>query len=78
VRLPFDRRRLAQRDAVDVATRRVNLSALTPAEGIMETVELSEVVHKLAVATGAAEKPPNDLAEKARLYVRPLRAARGR
>ena len=78
MQLPFDRKRLAERDALDRAARRVDVNVEFAAQGLMATIELSEVVRKLAAATGAGQDPPHDLADKARLYVRPLQAARGR
>jgi hypothetical protein len=76
VLLPFDRNRLAKRNALDDAQRRSAAAHVSPREGILEVIELSEVVRKLALATGAGQHSVDDLAEKARLYVAPLRAAR--
>jgi hypothetical protein len=45
----------------------------SPAECFMQTLELCEVVGKLASAT-VSQQPASDLEAKARLYVRPLRA----
>ena len=77
MRLPFDRKRLLERSAVHDRALHAHPRAKSPADGIVETIELSEVVLKLARATGAAEHRPYDLTDKARLYVRPLRAVRG-
>ncbi len=50
----------------------------SPRQGMLEVLELSDVVRKLALAAGSAQQPVEDLAEKARLYVAPLRAARAK
>ena len=74
--LPFDRERLAKRNALDDAQARSATADLSPRQGILEVIELSEVVRQLALANGAGQHSVDDLAEKARLYVAPLRAAR--
>lgn len=74
VQLPFDRERLRQRNRADEADERSAGSLRGPAEGLLDALELSAVVSALAQATCGAEVAADDLAEKARLYVRPLRA----
>lgn len=74
--LPFDRNQLAKRNALDDAQGRRAAAHVFPGQGILEVIELSEVVRRLALATGAGRHSVDDLAEKARLYVAPLRAAR--
>jgi hypothetical protein len=75
--LPFDRSRLRERNALDLAQEIEEARTRSPAERLEQTLELSELTRALAQATGA--EVPDDLAEKARLYAEPLRvAARGR
>jgi hypothetical protein len=76
VLLPFDRNQLAKRNALDDAQGRSAAAHVSPGQGMLEVIELSEVVRELALATGAGQHSVDDLAEKARLYVAPLRAAR--
>ncbi|MBN1611958.1 MAG: hypothetical protein JW940_35330 [Polyangiaceae bacterium] len=72
--LPFDRDRLRQRNALDAGQELAASAEKTPSERFVETVELSDVVRQLAVATGSEGKTA-DLETKSLLYVRPLRLA---
>lgn len=74
VLLPFDRDKLRKRNRADVLAERAIASACTPEQGLTDAIELSQVVRSLAQAT-AGEQSADDLAEKARLYVLPLRVA---
>jgi hypothetical protein len=74
VELPFDRERLKRRNAIDSDQDRAADCRRSPGESFMETLELCEVVGQLASAA-ASEESASDLEAKARLYVRPLRAA---
>ena len=74
MRLPFDRERLKQRNALDAAQEVQASAGQTPSEKLLATIEVSEVVRELAVAAGTqAER--TDLQLKSHLYVRPLHAA---
>ena len=75
---PFDRDQLAKRNVLGEAQARGAAAHRSPRQGTLEVIELSEVVRQLALATGAGQHPAEDLAEKARLYVTPLRAARAK
>ncbi len=72
--LPFDRERLKQRNALDAEQEAAFSAEKTPSQRFMETVELSEVVRQLAIATGS-DSAAADLELKSRLYVHPLLAA---
>jgi hypothetical protein len=74
--LPFDRERLKTRNAIDSEQERAASERRSPVQSFVETLELCEVVGRLASATGS-EPSPSDLEAKARLYVRPLRVAMG-
>ncbi len=72
--LPFDRERLKQRNALDAQQEQAASAEKTPSQSLVETVELSDVVRQLAIATGS-DATGTDLEGKSRLYVRPLLAA---
>ena len=72
--LPFDRERLKQRNALDVADELQASAGQTPSEKLLATIDLSEVVRELAAAAGS-QPETSDLELKSHLYVRPLRAA---
>ena len=72
--LPFDRERLKLRNARDAEQEVAAAVEKTPEQGFVETIEVSEVVRQLAVATGS-DSAASDLAAKSRLYVGPLLAA---
>ena len=72
--LPFDRERLKRRNTIDSDEERAAAGRRSPGESLMETLELCEVVAKLASAT-VRDRPVPELEAKARLYVRPLRSA---
>ena len=74
VLLPLRRDRLKQRNALDAAQQAADCANKTASERFVEGVELSDVVHQLAVATGS-DWQTADLETKSLLYVRPLRAA---
>jgi hypothetical protein len=78
VQLPFDREKLRRRNLADRDDERLAAAARSPADGLRDTLEVSEVVRSLARATLGEPSATDDLAEKARLYARPLRAAQGR
>jgi hypothetical protein len=69
---PFDRTQLAERSELDALDERTR-TPRDPAAGVAEVLDMSEPVRRLAQATGAVEQSAT-LAEKARLWVRPLRA----
>jgi len=71
--LPFDRDRLRERNAIDLAQEIEEAQRRSTPERFEQTLELSELVRALAEATGV--EVPDDLAEKARLYAEPLRVA---
>lgn len=73
--LPFDRARLAKRNALDEAQEIEQSASLTPSERLEETFELSDFVLSLAEAAGtsALADARNRLEDKARLYALPLR-----
>ena len=75
--LPFDRARLRERNALDDAEEREAARALSPGEGLLATIAVSQLVRDLARAAGALpDQPPSrwadDLAGKAHLYAEPL------
>jgi hypothetical protein len=71
---PFDRARLAEKNALDEAEAIADAAAKTPEERIEETLELSELVRELARANGVDPAAgASDLAEKARLWARPMK-----
>jgi hypothetical protein len=73
--IPFHRDKLRERNALDEAEEIAEAALKTPSERLARTLELSDLVSALSRATGArALAPPSDLAEKSRLYARPLRA----
>mgnify|MGYP007065750999 CR=1 FL=1 len=72
--LPLDRERLKSRNELDSEQERAASDRRSPVQSLVETLELCEVVGRLASATGS-EPSPSDLEAKARLYVRPLRVA---
>jgi hypothetical protein len=76
VQPPFDKTRLAERNELDARNERTR-APRDPAAGIAEVLELSETVRRLAQATGAVDQGAT-LADKARLWVRPLRALVGK
>ena len=73
--LPFDRKRLQERNALDDAEDRADAARRSPPERVELSLELSQLVRELALATGANLPIDEraDLAEKARLYATPLR-----
>jgi hypothetical protein len=77
VLLPFDRQRLRQRSELDEQDELITAREETPEERFLLSVELAELTRELAEAAGAAwlTGERDDLAEKSRLYVLPLRAA---
>ena len=76
VLLPFDRSRLAERNALDFEDD-VRWAPRTPAEALLEALELSETVLLMATAAGTV-RDTETLEDKARLYVRPLKCSLGR
>jgi hypothetical protein len=72
--LPFDRERLRRRNALDVEQEAAASAEKTSSQSFMESIEVSEVVRQLMIATGS-ESETSDLEAKSRLYVRPLLAA---
>ena len=71
--LPFNRDHLRERNAIDLVDEIEEARRWSPAERVAQTLELSRLVQALAQAVGLEE--PDDLAEKAHLYVEPLRVA---
>ena len=72
--LPFDRRRLHERNSVDEAEARADSATRNPTERVEITLQLSEAVRLFSQATGAPLPSEHaDLDEKARLYALPLR-----
>ena len=78
--LPFDRDRLGQRNAFDDAEAREDAARRTPSDRVLLSLELSQLVRDLARAAGTLEPADADadLAEKARIWVAPLRLLAGR
>jgi hypothetical protein len=74
VLLPFDRERLKLRNARDAEQELAAAAKKTAEESLAETIEVSEIVRQLALATGS-DSVPVDLAAKSRLYVRPFLVA---
>jgi len=72
---PVKREQLGVRNALDAEDERAAASARSAAQGVVDVVELSDIVRKLAAAAGAPPARVDDLEQKARLYVRPLLAA---
>lgn len=73
--LPFDRARLRARNAIDDAEQLLEAARLSPSQRTEQSLELSQLVIDLARAAGAPEALREiELAEKARLFVAPLRA----
>jgi hypothetical protein len=72
--LPFDRERLMRRNTLDAEQEVAACAEKTSSQSFMESVEVSEVVRQLAIATGS-ESETSDLEAKSRLYVSPLLAA---
>jgi hypothetical protein len=75
VLLPFDRDKLRMRNRADAIDARTEASTSTPEDGLEAALELGEVVRELARATVGEQLAVDDLAEKSRLYVLPLRLA---
>lgn len=73
---PFNRQALKLRNALDLDDERNAAAARSAGEGMMEVAELADVIRCLEIAATAGAPAASDLAEKARLYVRPLAAAR--
>jgi hypothetical protein len=74
VLLPFDRRRLRERNSVDEAEARADSALRNPMERVEITLQLSEAVRLFSHATGASRPSEHaDLDVKARLYALPLR-----
>jgi hypothetical protein len=71
---PFDRKRLNLRNRRDAEDEVAAAAGKTAEQRFEETIEVSEVVRQLALATGS-DGASADLAEKSELYVRPLLAA---
>ena len=73
--LPFDRKRLRERNRLDEAEDRADAAQRSPPERVELSLELSQLVRDLSLATGAEEPADEraDLAAKARLYAAPLR-----
>lgn len=78
--LPFDRSRLRLRNALDDAEAIADAARRSPAERVQVSLDLSQLVRELARAAGTDQLVDYraDLAEKARLYVTPLRALAAR
>lgn len=73
--LPFDRARLRERNALDDAEDRADAARRTHAERVELGLSLSQLVHDISCGSGIAPVADalDTLAEKARLYVAPLR-----
>ena len=78
--LPLRRDRLRERSARDEQQELAQTQGESPAERLDLALELAELTRQLAEAAGAAwlSTPCDNLARKARLHVRPLRAAAGK
>jgi hypothetical protein len=74
--LPFRRDALRERARLDEADEADAYEHTTPSERIERSLELSELARELARAVGGAwtEQASAGLAEKARVYVAPMRA----
>ena len=74
--LPVRREALREREALDEADERMAYERESPSERLALTIELCDLTRALAEAVGASwvVEPDDDLAERARLYARPLRA----
>jgi hypothetical protein len=77
VQLPFDRARLRERSELDERDELVASREQTPEERLQLSLELADLTRELATAAGASwvTREPDDLPEKSRLYVLPLRLA---
>jgi hypothetical protein len=75
---PLRRDALARRAARDAEDERAASQGEEPGERADLALELSELARESAEALGAdwVTSPPNDLAEKAELYARPLAVLR--
>jgi hypothetical protein len=73
--LPFDRARLAARNALDEAEERAAAARLGVSGRALAALALSDLVRELSRAAGTEGRVArqDELAEKARLYVLPLR-----
>jgi hypothetical protein len=73
--LPFDRARLALRNTLDDAEERDAAASLGVSGRALASLGLSELVRELSRAAGTQGhvERQDELAEKARLYVLPLR-----
>ncbi len=78
MRLPPTGERLVERNRLDRQQAIEEAAKLPPAERLRQTLELSELVRRLARATGASGESGSSLEEKARLFARPLRLVRRR
>ena len=73
--LPIKRDALKERAALDAADEAEQYQRESPEQRFRIGLALSELARKLARAAGAEwiTSPPDDLADKARLYAEPLR-----
>ena len=74
--LPVRREPLKERSELDELDELREARAESPAERLQLALELSELTRELAEATAASwtRATPDDLDEKARVYLAPLRA----
>ena len=77
--LPFDRRKLAERNQLDEEDELDAVEQMTPEERLTQGIELSSFARDLAIGLGNRDmlEHQDDLEEKALFYVRPLRLIRG-
>ena len=77
--LPFDRRKLAERNRLDEAQEIEAAEGTSLEEGMAQAIELSDLVRALALGLGNRDilERSDDLEEKSRLYARPLRLLAG-
>jgi hypothetical protein len=73
--LPFDRRRMRERNALDEAEESEEAVCRTPSENLATTLALSDLARALARGAGSAwvDDPGASLAEKSGRYAAPLR-----
>jgi hypothetical protein len=78
--LPFDRGRLVERNRLDEEQELEAVERTTSGERLAQALELSDLVRALALGLGHhdAVGRDDDLEDKARLYVEPLRLLSGR
>jgi hypothetical protein len=73
MRLPLDRRRMRERNALDEAQAWARARRLSPAERLRSELDLCDLVGRLGGSIFSGAVARLDLEEKARLWAAPLR-----